>query len=120
MGRDGDHAYAMQRYAFPLNANMVIPLFGWLYILYGCIRPFNNRWLVLLFWADVFLSVVVHACQIRVALPLRAHYAVSRWEVIVQTMLFGATWWLPLKRGLQRSPLATPMSTEYERAPGPD
>ncbi|WP_206739499.1 fatty acid CoA ligase family protein [Streptomyces sp. L2] len=81
-----------------------IPLAGWAYLLCGVIRPFGALPLAVLWWIDLFLSVVVHAAQIPAALPRGRAAGRSGAATAALTMLYGATWWrtLPAARPAAR------------------
>jgi hypothetical protein len=51
-------------------------------------------------WCVLALLLVLHASELRVSLrlPATAHFARSR--IILMTLLFGFTWWVPVTRGL--------------------
>ncbi len=76
----------------------LIPLAGWVFLLSGLVRPYRSRLLRLIFWVDVVLSVGAHAAQIPAALRVAQPLGHSRRHVIVSTMIYGATWWRPLRR----------------------
>ncbi|MDH6119825.1 fatty acid CoA ligase family protein [Kitasatospora sp. GAS204B] len=73
-----------------------IPLAGWAYLLLGAVHPVDSIPLSVLWWIDAFLSVVVHAAQIPVALPRGRAAGRRPGATIALTMLYGATWWRSL------------------------
>jgi acyl-CoA synthetase (AMP-forming)/AMP-acid ligase II len=77
-------------------APRAVPIGGWLYLLYGVLAGFDHPLLWALFWIDAFLSVVVHAAQIPLALPRARHAGYGPAATTALTMLFGATWWKAL------------------------
>ncbi|WP_223513770.1 MULTISPECIES: hypothetical protein [Nocardia] len=75
-----------------------IPVLGWLYLAGGVLaaatdRIPDNRILRTVWWIDAFLSVVVHAAQIPVALRAAEGSGRSRFATAVLTQIFGLTWW---------------------------
>lgn len=76
---------------------MLIPIFGWLFIAYGLIFPIENIIIKWMWYIDIFLSVVVHPLQLYIALPVGAKAGISVKKTIYMTIVFGATWWKPLK-----------------------
>lgn len=73
-------------------APMLVPILGWLFVVVGLVvdlPPFAR----VLWWIDVFLSLVVHAGQLAWSIPIgrRAGYGLE--ATIALTMLLGATWW---------------------------
>ncbi len=76
-----------------------IPLAGWVYLVAGLLHPVDQPALVALWWIDVFLSVVVHAAQIPLALPRGRAAGHGAARTFALTMLYGAAWW----RGLPKA-----------------
>lgn len=74
-----------------------IPILGWLYLAAGALaaargRAPDHRLLRALWWLDLFLSVVVHAAQVPVALRAAGPGA-DRVRTAALTQIFGLTWW---------------------------
>ncbi len=73
----------------------LIPIFGWLFLIYGFLYPLSGFWL----WAwyiDIFLSTIAHIVQIPKAFEVTQAYGYSRASTIFWTLIFGATYWKPL------------------------
>ncbi|MFD6160693.1 hypothetical protein ACFWF7_34210 [Nocardia sp. NPDC060256] len=80
------------------TALRAIPVLGWLYLAGGVAAVATdqvpvNRVLRAAWWIDAFLSVVVHAAQIRPALRAAEGSGRSPVETAVLTQIFGMTWW---------------------------
>lgn len=80
------------------TALRAIPVLGWLYLVGGIVAVATDqvpesRVLRAAWWIDAFLSVVVHAAQIRPALRAAAGSGRSPIETAVLTQIFGMTWW---------------------------
>jgi hypothetical protein len=54
----------------------------------------------LLAWSLFAALVAIHASEIKKCLALCGPYGLSKRFVVVKTLLFGFTWWVPLKRGI--------------------
>ena len=76
----------------------LVPIGGWLFILYGVIWPIQNNVVYILWLIDIFLSVFVHGLQLFVTIPLGKKLNMSTFKVVLNTLVFGATWWKPLKK----------------------
>ena len=79
----------------------IIPIAGWIYIIVGTIWPFENQ---ILYWAwiiDIFLSCVVHSLQLIISVPIGKALEISVFKVVVLTIIFGGTYWKPLKNSLK-------------------
>ncbi|KAA8885911.1 hypothetical protein F3087_25110 [Nocardia colli] len=80
------------------TALRAIPVLGWLYLAGGVLAVATdqvpqNRLLRAAWWIDAFLSIVVHAAQIRPALRAAEGSGRSPVETAVLTQIFGMTWW---------------------------
>jgi len=79
---------------------MLIPVFGWLFILYGLVIPIDNLYIKWMWYIDIFLSVPVHLLQLFIAVPVGKKSGYTKSQSIVLTILFGATWWKPVRQQL--------------------
>ncbi|MBB5911856.1 hypothetical protein BJY24_000723 [Nocardia transvalensis] len=80
------------------TALRAVPILGWLYLAAGLVvaatdRTPSSRALRALWWIDAFLSVVVHAAQIPVALRASRGSGRSPARTAAMTQIFGLTWW---------------------------
>lgn len=51
-------------------------------------------------WLGVLLLLALHAAELPIALPLAREKGVPAGMAVLKNLLFGFTWWLPLKRGV--------------------
>ncbi|MBH0774786.1 hypothetical protein [Nocardia bovistercoris] len=75
-----------------------IPVLGWLYLGAGALAAAAGRAPLarlprVLWWADLFLSIVVHAAQIPAALRAGRGSDRTAFEIAVLTQIFGLTYW---------------------------
>ena len=54
----------------------------------------------LLAWSFFMIMAVVHALELVTSSKLGKEKDLSTGVVVAKTMLYGFTWWLPLKRGI--------------------
>ncbi|MFD8395794.1 fatty acid CoA ligase family protein [Streptomyces sp. NPDC059680] len=78
------------------RALRAIPLLGWAYLPVRFLLPADQQVLTVLWWIDAFLSIVVHAAQIPLALPRARAAGRGGGAAAALTMLYGATWWRTL------------------------
>ena len=88
-------------FKFKYNHAMLIPIFGWALIAWGLVFPFESIFMKTIWWIDIFLSVVVHAAQILLAIPKGLQRGYSRWASAIYTLIFGATWWKVIEGSLK-------------------
>jgi uncharacterized protein YhhL (DUF1145 family) len=73
---------------------------GWVFIVVGLLRPFRNETLKRL-WKSVALTWLVgHPLELVLSRGIGAAAGVSPAQTIVKTMLYGFTWWLPVRLGI--------------------
>ncbi|MEU8840395.1 fatty acid CoA ligase family protein [Streptomyces roseus] len=107
IGREQLARWAQRRLAPPppafsrASAARLVPLAGWAYLLGGALWAAvadvpDVPFLRLLWWADAFLSIPVHAAQIPLALPRGRAAGHGGAATAARTMLYGATWWRAL------------------------
>lgn len=75
----------------------LIPVVGWIFILWGLLFPLENRLLLFIWWVDIFLSVGVHSLQLFIAVPIGKRRDIPIQTTVLNTMLYGALWWKPLQ-----------------------
>jgi hypothetical protein len=51
-------------------------------------------------WLAFLFVILLHLSELLVTIPLARQRKLSIRVAILKTMLFGYTWWVPLKRGL--------------------
>jgi acyl-coenzyme A synthetase/AMP-(fatty) acid ligase len=74
-------------------APRLVPLAGWAYLVYGLVGPMPHPALWALWWIDAFLSVVVHAAQLPVAVRRARRAGIRPARAAALTLALGATWW---------------------------
>ena len=58
---------------------------------------FNVPWLG---WALVGALILLHIAELKTALRIGKKHKLKTGRILLMTILFGFTWWLPLKRGI--------------------
>ncbi|MES2662888.1 MAG: fatty acid CoA ligase family protein [Pseudomonadota bacterium] len=81
---------------FKFSLSMLIPLLGWLFIIYGLIWPVQNHFLSIAWWSAIFLNIIVHGTQLYITVPLGYQVGFPKLKTIFLTFLLGATWWYKL------------------------
>jgi len=71
----------------------IIPVAGWIYLLYGALFPFTHPVLHALWILDLVLSVGAHGAQLVTAIPRARRAGYPAWTAVFKTFLLGATWW---------------------------
>ncbi len=75
-------------------------IFGWLFIFWGVFCPFDGGFLKIL-WICILLGwAILHPLELAMSLPIGKEKGLTPEQIFIKTMLFGFTWWLPLKLGV--------------------
>ncbi len=51
-------------------------------------------------WSPFLALVVIHASELPITFKLGKEFGLSSQNVLIKTMLYGFTWWVPLKKGI--------------------
>ena len=82
------------------KAMMAGSIMGWVFIFWGVFFPFEAGSIKIL-WIIVLLSwAVLHPLELTLSFPVGKEKGLTPEQVFMKTMLFGFTWWLPLKMGV--------------------
>ncbi len=82
------------------QGNMVGAVGGWIFAFYGLIYPIDSFFVKIL-WLIVLLGWGIgHSIELKQSLPIAKEAGVPLGTAIVKTLVFGLTWWVPLKRGV--------------------
>ncbi|HQI81662.1 MAG TPA: hypothetical protein PLR71_08890 [Deltaproteobacteria bacterium] len=73
---------------------------GWVFIVVGLVRPFRNETLKKL-WKSLALTWLVgHPLELVLSRGIGAAAGVSPAHTLVKTIVYGFTWWLPVRLGV--------------------
>ncbi|MBN1365348.1 MAG: hypothetical protein JW976_11130 [Syntrophaceae bacterium] len=72
---------------------------GWIFILYGLLFPFHDKTVKILWLAVVFIWGIGHLLELAASIPIGKSKGIPVRIVVIKTIVFGITWWLPLKLG---------------------
>ncbi len=51
-------------------------------------------------WLLLGIIIVIHASEIKTGLAIGNSLGLNKRRVVINTFIFGFTWWLPLKKGI--------------------
>jgi hypothetical protein len=75
-------------------------IIGWLFALSGLIAPFTDETVRLIWLIVLIVWVVGHPLELPISLPIGEKAGLSKQRTVIKTILFGFTWWLPVKLGV--------------------
>jgi len=73
---------------------------GWILGISGLVRPSKNEVIKKVQQAVLCIWALGHPLELPVSLMVGKKTGVSLLRTVVKTLLFGFTWWLPLKLGI--------------------
>lgn len=74
-------------------------LIGWVFVFAGYFCEFGG-YLKILWYAICAIWLVVHPLEIFISYKIGKEKNIAIAMIIIKTILFGFTWWLPLKKGI--------------------
>lgn len=74
-------------------------LLGWGFAISGFIFDFDGC--IKLFWLAVcIIWMIVHPLELLISYKIGKEKGIATPMIVIKTILFGFTWWLPLKQGI--------------------
>lgn len=77
-------------------------LAGWAFIIAGLVKPFEDEQIKKAWKTILLVWVFGHPLEMPLSLRIGKAAGLSPSRTILKTMLFGFTWWLPLKLNVFR------------------
>lgn len=72
---------------------------GWFFIVYGLLFPIQDENLRMVWVAVAFLWGVGHIFELAISIPIGKSKGIPLKTIMIKTIVFGITWWLPLTFG---------------------
>ena len=73
---------------------------GWLFIFWGIFFPFESGLIRGLWWVVMLGWAILHPLELALSMPVGKQKGLTPQHIFVKTMVFGFTWWLPVKLGI--------------------
>ncbi|MFP4444990.1 MAG: hypothetical protein ACLFPD_01925 [Desulfosudaceae bacterium] len=73
---------------------------GWIFILYGLLAPLPPGLVTGLWWVILILWVIGHPLELFQSLSVGRQAGIATGRTIIMTLVFGITWWIPIKLGV--------------------
>jgi hypothetical protein len=80
--------------------NMAGAAGGWLFIFVGLAVNFESCFIQTAWWVVLLVWTILHPLELAISLPIGKKAGVSLERTIIMTLIFGFTWWLPVKLGV--------------------
>ncbi len=81
-------------------ANMAGAVLGWCFVFYGLFASFESGMVNTLWWIVFFAWCFGHPLELTQSLPIGKKAGLTPETIFIKTMIFGLTWWVPLKNGV--------------------
>ena len=75
-------------------------ILGWLFIIGGVVCPIVNETVRMLWLVITCIWVITHPLELILSIPIGKKAGISTDTTVLKTLLFGFTWWLPVKMGV--------------------
>ncbi len=82
------------------KGQMGVAVVGWFFIFWGALASISNPALQTIWWVVLLLWAVGHPLELMASLPVGKRAGLSLERTVVMTLVFGITWWIPLKLGV--------------------
>ncbi|MCD6570984.1 MAG: hypothetical protein J7L53_09815 [Deltaproteobacteria bacterium] len=73
---------------------------GWIFSILGLVRPSENDTMKKIQKSILYTWALGHPLELLVSLGIGKKMGLSLLRTVTKTLLFGFTWWLPLKLGV--------------------
>ncbi len=73
---------------------------GWIFSISGLVCPFKGDVIKMIWMAILLIWAIGHPLELFVSIPIGKKAGLSIRRAVIKTLLFGFTWWLPLKLGV--------------------
>lgn len=75
-------------------------ILGWLFIFFGVVFPIADGTVRTIWLVITCIWVIGHPLEMILSIPIGKKAGINAGTSILKTMLFGFTWWLPVKMGI--------------------
>ena len=76
---------------------MPAAIIGWILIIYGAVFPIEDENFRIFWLVITCIWTIGHPLELIVSIPIGRKAAISTGATVLKTLLFGFTWWLPVK-----------------------
>jgi len=76
---------------------MPAAIIGWIFIIYGVVFPIGDETFRIFWLVIACIWIIGHPLELIVSIPIGKIAAIPAATTVLKTLLFGFTWWLPVK-----------------------
>ncbi len=81
-------------------ANMAVCVGLWIFVIFGAFYTFDSQTVTMTWWTITLALALGHTLELIMAIPIGRDAGLSLQKTIIYTLIFGFTWWVPVKRGI--------------------
>lgn len=78
---------------------MATVVLGWFFVFLGALFPFSGM-RKLIWFSLIIIMAIGHPIELFISLPIGKKAGFSAEKTVFGTLIFGVTWWLPVKIGV--------------------
>jgi len=75
-------------------------ILGWIFTIFGFVCPIGNETVRMLWLVITCIWVITHPLELILSIPIGKKTGIKIGTTVLKTLLFGFTWWLPVKMGV--------------------
>ena len=75
-------------------------ILGWFFAIFGFVCPIENETVRMLWLVITCILVITHPLELILSIPIGKKAGITTGTTVLKTLLFGFTWWLPVKMGI--------------------
>ena len=75
-------------------------ILGWIFTIFGFVCPIENETLQTIWLVIACICCIGHPPELILSIPIGKKAGISTGTTVLKTLLFGFTWWLPVKMGV--------------------
>lgn len=75
-------------------------ILGWIFTIFGFVCPIENEIVRILWIVVACIFCIGHPVELMTSIPIGKKAEISTGTTVLKTLIFGFTWWLPVKMGV--------------------
>jgi len=75
-------------------------ILGWIFTIFGFVCPIENETLRILWIVVACIFCIGHPVELLTSIPIGKKAGISTGTTVLKTLIFGFTWWVPVKMGV--------------------
>ncbi len=81
-----------------INMASCIPI--WIFLIYGIVNPFQDKVISIIWLGSLVAMAIGHPIELIRFWSTAKENGIPAMRTVVMVLIFGFTWWLPVKKGI--------------------